>query len=405
MCLHNTEHGLSRSRGRTGGKAENAQHAQNAPHAVQRHCQRQHAAHVAQGSVGVFFVGGGWFEPQFPYHTAICSGGGGGVSTLIPRPQSNWQLVWFSLCGTPPVRLCWAQTGHYMSDRHNTPLLYSQETGIATTYCDATSPAPVEKKSLSALKLPKGGPAKRAANSDAPGTRRGPAIPDSVPQAGRKNPGTPHPPTLPPPPSPPTPLQFLDFTVRHLALGCRLRIWSPFPFGMAFRGVGGLLHMQRHLQNAENGVLSSRGGPESRYMLRVTRAERATHAGADSRGTTEPYGHDAQTAVTPQRAPAHLPDHHRPLLRPPHARQRLLRRLRRSPWALLWPPHLSSPGEAFADVMSVLQRHGEGATFRMRKTHNTERSGLWRRQRSTRGEHATQRPAPPPSRRRQILLL
>ena len=88
-----------------------------------------------------------------------------------------------------------------MSDRHNTPLLYSQETGIATTYCDAISPAPVEKKSLSALQLPQGQPAKRAANLDAPRTCRGPAIPDSVLQAGRKNPLTPHPPTRPPPPA------------------------------------------------------------------------------------------------------------------------------------------------------------------------------------------------------------
>ena len=196
-----------------------------------------------------FAAEGGGFQPRFPDHKAI----------------GNTCSIFF--CGTPPVRWCWAQTGHYMSDPHNTPSLYSQETGIATTYCDATSPAPVEKKSVSALKLPKGGPAKRAAKSDPPGTRRGPAFPDSVPQAGRKNPVTPHPPTLPPPPSPPTPLQFLDFAVRHLALGCRLRIWSPFLFGMAFRGVGGLLlHSHRRLQNAENGVLPSRGGPELRHM-------------------------------------------------------------------------------------------------------------------------------------------
>ena len=157
--------------------------------------------------------------------------------------------------------------GHYMSDRHNTPLLYSQETGIAATYYDATSLAPVAKKRLSALKVPKGGPAKRAANAAAPRTRRGPATPDSVPQAGRKTPGTPPPPTLPPPPSPPAPLHFLDFAVHHRALGCRLRIWIHFRFGMAFRGVGGLLlHSHRRLQNAENGVLSSRGGPESRHM-------------------------------------------------------------------------------------------------------------------------------------------
>ena len=59
VCLHNMEHGHLDSRGSTGGNAENAQHAQNAPHAVQRHSQRQHAAHVAQGSVCVFFLGGG----------------------------------------------------------------------------------------------------------------------------------------------------------------------------------------------------------------------------------------------------------------------------------------------------------------------------------------------------------
>ena len=154
-----------------------------------------------------------------------------------------------------------------MSNRHSTPLLYSQETGISTKCCDATSPAPVAKKSLSALKLPKGEPAKRAVMSDAPRTRRGPAIRDSVSQAGRKNPLTPHPPTRTPPPSPPTPLQILDVAVRHLALSSRLRIWSPFRFGMVFRGVGGLLlHSHRRLQNTENGVLSSRGGQESRHM-------------------------------------------------------------------------------------------------------------------------------------------
>ena len=185
--------------------------------------------------MSVFFSCGGWFERQIPYHTAICSRGG----PRFPDHRAIGNMCGIFFCGTPPIRLCWAETEHYMSDRHNTPLLYSQETGIATTYCDATSLAPVEKNSLSALKLPKGGPAKRAANFDAPGTRRGPAIPDLVPQAGRKNPVTPHPPTLPLPPSPSTPLQFLDFAVRHLARGCRLRIWSPFRFGMAFRGVGG----------------------------------------------------------------------------------------------------------------------------------------------------------------------
>ena len=49
------------------------------------------------GHCWCFFRGVGvWFEPQFPYHTTICSGGGGGgVSTSIPRPQSNWQQVWY----------------------------------------------------------------------------------------------------------------------------------------------------------------------------------------------------------------------------------------------------------------------------------------------------------------------
>ena len=215
----------------------------------------------------MFFSGGGGLEPQFPYHTAVCSGGGGGLQPRFPDHRAIGNRCGIFFCGTPPVRLCWAQTGHYMSDRHNTPLLYSQETGIATTYCDATSPAPVEKKSLSALTLPKGEPAKRVANSDAPGTCQGPAVPDSVPQGGRKNPLTPHPPTRPPPPSPSTPLQFLDVAVRQLALGSRLRIWSPFPFGMAFRGVVGLLlHSHRRLQSTKNGVLSSRAGQESRHM-------------------------------------------------------------------------------------------------------------------------------------------
>ena len=130
--------------------------------------------------------------------------------------------------------LVMAHTAHYMCVRHNTPLLYSQETGISTTYCDATTPAPVEKKSLSALKLPKGEPAKRAANSDAPGLVGVRPFRTRFPKRGEKTPVTPHPPTRPPPPSPPNPLQFLDFAVRHLALGCRLRIWSPFRFGTAF---------------------------------------------------------------------------------------------------------------------------------------------------------------------------
>ena len=266
VCLLKTEHVHSNSRGSTGGNAENAQNAQNAPHTVHRHSQRQHAANVAQGSVCVSFGGEG-LSLDSPTTQQSAAGGGGGFQPRFPDHRAIGNRFGIFFCGTPPVCLCWAHTGHYMSDRHNTPLLYSQETGITTTYCDATSPAPVEEKSLSTLKLPKGEPAKRAANSDAPGTRQGPAIPDSVPQAGRQNPLTPHPPTRPPPPSPPTPLQFLDVAVHHLALGCRLRILSPFRFGTAFRGVGGLLlHSHRRLQNTENGVLSSTGGPESRHM-------------------------------------------------------------------------------------------------------------------------------------------
>ena len=215
--------------------------------------------------MGVFFTGGGWFEPQFPYHTAICSGGGG-FQPRFPDHRAIGNRCGIFFCGTPPVRLCRAPGTtcpiaiilHYCT---------AKKPGIATTYYDATSPAPVEKKRLSAPKLPKGGPAKRAANSAAPGTRRGPAIPDSVPQAGRNTPGTPPPPTRPPLASPPNPLHFLDFAIRHLALGCRLRIWIPLRFGMAFRGGGGLLlHSHRCLQNAENGVLSSRGRPESRHV-------------------------------------------------------------------------------------------------------------------------------------------
>ena len=153
VCLHNTEHVRSDSKVVAGGNAENAQHAQNAPHAVQRQSQRQRAAHVAESSVCVFFWGG--VEPQFSYHTAIFSRGGGeGFQPRFPGHRAIGNRCGIFFCGTPPVRLCWAQTGHYMSDRHNTPLLYSQETGISTTYCDLTSLAPVEKKSLSALKLP-----------------------------------------------------------------------------------------------------------------------------------------------------------------------------------------------------------------------------------------------------------
>ena len=220
MCLHNAEHVHPDSRGSTGGNAESA-----ATHAAERATGRREAESEAIRStrstwqcVCVFFLEGG-FEPPFPYHTAICSRGGG-FQPRFPDHKAIGQRCGIFFCETPPVRLCGAQTGHYMSERHHTPLLYSQETGIFTTYCDATSPAPVEKKSPSALKLPKAEPAKRAPNSDAPGIRRGPAIgfPDSVPRAGRRNNLTPHPPA----PLRRVALNFCHVAMCHLALGCRL---------------------------------------------------------------------------------------------------------------------------------------------------------------------------------------
>ena len=120
-----------------------------------------------------------------------------------------------------------------MSDRHKTPLLYSQKNGNFVTHCDATNPARAVKTSLSALKLPKGEPAKRAANYDAPGIRRGPDIgfPDSVPRVGRSNNLTPHPPTR----VRRVALNFRNVTVSHLALGCHLRIRTPLRIGMALQ--------------------------------------------------------------------------------------------------------------------------------------------------------------------------
>ena len=68
--------------------------------------------------------------------------------------------------------------------------------------------------------------------------------------------------------------------------------------------------------------------------------ERTSRAKADSRVKVEPYGHNAQIAVTPQQiavtpqcAPAHLLDHHCPLPSLP----RLLWRLPRLRWHLLQP--------------------------------------------------------------------
>ena len=71
------EHGLLGSRSRGGGNAENAQHAQNAPQAVVRHSQRQHTAHVAQGTVAVFFMGGAGFSLNSPTKQQSAAEGGG----------------------------------------------------------------------------------------------------------------------------------------------------------------------------------------------------------------------------------------------------------------------------------------------------------------------------------------
>ena len=60
----------------------------------------QHAAHVAHGSVCVFFGGGAGFEPQFPYHTAICSGGGGGFNLDSPTTEQFATGVVFFLRDT-----------------------------------------------------------------------------------------------------------------------------------------------------------------------------------------------------------------------------------------------------------------------------------------------------------------
>ena len=221
--------------------------------------------------VCVCFQGGGCLNSST---TQQSTAEGGGVQPRFPGHKATGNRSGIFFCGTPPSRLWWAQTGHYMSNRHKTALLYRQETGNFTTYCDTTNPAPAVKNSLSALKLPKGEPAKRVANSAAPGIRRGLAIgfPDWISQAGSNNNLTSH---------PRTPLCRLAFNFRnvaiaHLALGCRLCIWTPFRIGMAFRGVGGLLlNSHGRPQNTENGGLSSRGGPESRRIYRITRAKRA----------------------------------------------------------------------------------------------------------------------------------
>ena len=118
VCLHNPEHVHSDSRGSTGGNAENAQHVQNAPHGVQRHSHRQHAAHVAQGSVCVFFLGGGGLSLNSPTTQQSAAEGGGGFQPRFPDHRAIGNRCGIFFCGTPPVRLCWAQTRHYMSDRH-----------------------------------------------------------------------------------------------------------------------------------------------------------------------------------------------------------------------------------------------------------------------------------------------
>ena len=198
------QHGTRTFRLRRQNRRQRRERATRAERATRSPEAQSEATHSTRstGHCGCFFYGGGWFEPQFPYHTAICSGGGG-VSTSNPRPQSNWQKVWYLFLRDTTSSLVLG-AGHYMSDRHNTPLLYSQETGIATTYCDATSPAPVEKKRLSSRKLPKGGPAKRVANSATPGLVGVRPSRTRFPKRGEKPLGPlPLPPFLPLPTLPP----------------------------------------------------------------------------------------------------------------------------------------------------------------------------------------------------------
>ena len=76
----------------------------------------------------MFFFGGG-LSLNSPT-TQQSAAEGGGVQPRFPDHRAIGNRCGIFFCGTPPVRLCWAQTGHYMSDRHNTPLLYSQETGM-----------------------------------------------------------------------------------------------------------------------------------------------------------------------------------------------------------------------------------------------------------------------------------
>ena len=158
-----------------------------------------------------------------------------------------------------------------MFARHEGPLSYTEKTGNITTNCDATNPALAVKKSLSPPKSRNGEPAKQAAKSADPGNRRGPAIsfPDLDPQASRSRNLAPHPPTL----HRPSALTFRDLTIRHLGLRILLR-WLPLHIAMAFRGVLGLpLHSHECLQNKENGVLSSRGRPESGRIEHVKHAK------------------------------------------------------------------------------------------------------------------------------------
>ena len=77
------------------------------------------------------------------------------------------------------------------------------------------------------------------------------------PKRGEGNNLTPHPPT----PLRCVALNFRNVAIDHLALGCRLRIWTPFRITMAFQGVGGLL-LDSHgrLQNTETGCGPPREG-------------------------------------------------------------------------------------------------------------------------------------------------
>ena len=73
-----------------------------------------------------------------------------------------------------------AQTGHYMANRHSTNSIYNYKIiDIIVVYIklsDATNRAATAKKSLSALKPPKGELARRAAKFDAPKIPQYPAF-------------------------------------------------------------------------------------------------------------------------------------------------------------------------------------------------------------------------------------